>query len=150
MKKFLLKILMFLVYASFWCTAYPYFMDPFNVFHAENIRPNGIMPNKNYIKMKYILNNPDKFNTFIFGSSREGALHNDRIEGERCYNMLYSGGIPLWHLWNIKTLYAHNIHPDKIYVAVDYGSIRGKQAYEKQINTPMQCPWEYLQKNVFH
>ena len=29
--------------------------DPYNVFHAENIRETGAEPNKNFIKMQHLL-----------------------------------------------------------------------------------------------
>ena len=48
--------------------------------------------------MKYILANPGKFNSFLFESSRVGAIHTDKINGEKCYNMTLSTGLPGWHL----------------------------------------------------
>ncbi|MBQ3653248.1 MAG: hypothetical protein II954_02385 [Synergistaceae bacterium] len=148
MKRFLLKVSIFLIYAALWYTLFPMYIDPFNVFHADNIRANGVMPNKNYIKMKYILAHPDKFNTFLFGSSRTGAIHTDRIIGERCYNMLYSTGVPRWHLENIKTFFANKIYPDKIYIGVDSVSYTGN--YAAQVNDPSRCPYEYLISHNIH
>ena len=29
-------------------------IDPYNVFHVENIRDNGVEPNKNYINLKVV------------------------------------------------------------------------------------------------
>ena len=74
MRKFLIKISIFLFYSFLLVVAFPYVVDPFNVFHADNIRPSIIEPNKKYIKMKYILKNPNKFNAYMFGSSRVGAI----------------------------------------------------------------------------
>ena len=150
MKKFLLKVSVFAVYVILMHTVFPVWVDPFNVFHTDNIRANGVMPNKNYIKMNYVLKNPGKFDSFLFGSSRVGAIHTDRITGEKCYNMVYSSGLPLWHLWNIKTMLANNIHPQKIYIGLDHYSINEETEYQVQINTHSTCPYEYIQENRIH
>ena len=148
MRKFLLKILIFAAYAILISIISSVWADPFNVFNWENVRANGVQPNKNYIKMKYILANPEKYDSFLFGSSRVGAIHNDRIQGEKCYNMVYSAGLPGWHLLNIKTMLENNIHPKKIYIGIDSGSYTGD--YEEQINKPMSCPYEYLRDDIIH
>ena len=68
MRKFLLKILIFAAYAILISIISSVWADPFNVFNWENVRANGVQPNKNYIKMKYILANPEKYDSFLFGS----------------------------------------------------------------------------------
>ena len=147
MRKFLLKVSIFAAYAVILSVITSIWIDPFNVFHWENIRANGVMPNKNYIKMKYILANPEKFDSFIFGSSRVGAIHTDKITTrEKCYNMIYSTGLPGWHLLNIKTMVENDIHPKKIYIGIDSVSYTGD--YDKQINDPMRCPYEYLSDDI--
>ena len=148
MKKFLLKVSIFAAFAFVIQVILPIWIDPFNVFHAENIRFQGGDPNKNYVKMKYILANPGKFDSFLFGSSRVGAIHTENITGERCYNMTLSTGLPGWHLLNIKTMFENGIYPKKIYIGVDTVSYTGD--YEKQINDPMRCPYEYLRHDIIH
>ena len=81
----------------------PIYIDPYNVFHINNVRDNGIEPNANIIKMNKILNEPDKYNAYLFGSSRVGAIHTENISDVNCYNMTYSEGLPQEHLDNIKT-----------------------------------------------
>ncbi|MBR0149889.1 MAG: hypothetical protein IJP89_00830 [Synergistaceae bacterium] len=142
MKKFLLKISVFALYVVLVEVVLSVWIDPFNVFHTEHIRSNGIEPNKHYIKMKYILANPDKFDSFIFGSSRVGSIHNEKIPGEKCYNMTYSAGLPGWHLLNLKTFLENGVHPQKIYIGLD--SLSYTWSYEDQTNEPMRCPYEYL------
>lgn len=148
MKKFLLKVLLFMAYAVLLSITISICFDPFNVFHWKNIRVNGVEPNKNYIKMKYILANPDKFDSFMFGSSRVGAIHTENIIGEKCYNMTYPSGIIGWHLLNVKTFLENGIHPYKIYIGID--SVSYTSNYDKQINDPMRCPFEYLANDMFH
>ena len=148
MKKFLLKISVFAVYAFLLQVVFPIIVDPFNVFHAECIRANGVEPNQNYIKAKYILNNPDKFDSFLFGSSRVSAIHSEKMPGSKVYNMTYSVGIPSEHLANIKTFLKDKIRPAKIYIGVD--SISYTENPESHISQPLRCPYEYLAEDTDH
>lgn len=100
-------------------TAIPIAIDPYNVFHAANIRDNGIEPNSNYIKIKYLLANPDNFDALLFGSSRVGAIHTENISDVNCYNMTYSEGIPQEHLDNLTTLISNGVIPKRVYLGVD-------------------------------
>ena len=148
MKKFLLRTSLFALYALILQAAFSIMLDPFNVFHVMNIRDNGVEPNQNYVKMKYILVNPEKFNAFMFGSSRVGAIHTDKIHGERVYNMTYSVGLPSEHLNNMKTFLANNIIPSKIYIGVD--DISSTERKEAHVNQPLRCPYEDLHDDVIH
>ena len=98
MKKFLVKASFFGIFCLLVGVAFPLWLDPYNVFHAAHIRDNGITPNKNYIKMTYLLSHPDTFDALLFGSSRVGAIHTEKISGLKCYNMTYSAGLPEEHL----------------------------------------------------
>ena len=89
MKKFLWKICPFILFILVLEIAIPMAVDPYNVFHWRQIRDNGVEPNSNYIKMEYILHNPDKFDSFLFGSSRTGFVNVDRIPEGKWYNMSY-------------------------------------------------------------
>lgn len=146
MKKFLLKVFMLTLYVLFMTVIFPVYVDPFNVFHPYNARYTGTEPNKNYIKMKYILRNPGKFDSFVFGSSRVGAIHNDKMPG-RTYNMTYSVGVPAEHLDNLKTFLANGIHPAKIYIGIDDTALTN---HTDHINQPLRCPYEYLAEHPEH
>ena len=148
MKKFLLKISVFALYALLLQAVFPVLVDPFNVFHAECIRANGVEPNQNYIKTKYILNNPEKFDSFLFGSSRVGVIHNDKIPGLRTYNMTYSAGLPSEHLANIKTFLKNKIHPAKVYIGID--SYAYTDEITDHINERLRCPYEYIAGDFIH
>ncbi|MBQ7578844.1 MAG: hypothetical protein IJT21_11335 [Synergistaceae bacterium] len=149
MKKFLVKFSFLAAYFIIIQVILPVLIDPFNVFHAFNIRDNGVTPNQNYIKMKYILANPEKFNGFIFGSSRVTALNPEKINnGGKVYNMTYPAGLPCEHLANIKTFLANNIKPAKIYMAFD--SMSYTVSYSEHITKPLNCPYEYLRENPEH
>lgn len=148
MKKFLLKFSIFFAYAFLLQIVFPYVVDPFNVFHAEKIRANKAEPNRHYIKMKYILNNPDKFDVFMFGSSRVGAIHTEKILNEKIYNMSYSVALPSEILANIKTFIISGVHTLKIYLGID--SLSYTHDVKEHIDKPIQCPYEYLCNYPLH
>ena len=77
-KKFLIKVF-FLALAISSIPLSAIYFDTFNIFHWKNIRFTKADPNKNYIKTQYIVHNPKKFNAFVFGSSRVGAIPKDAL-----------------------------------------------------------------------
>ena len=144
MKKFLIRLLVYCLVFTAIPAAFCAYVDPYNVMHPLSIRDNGVEPNKNYIKMTYILKNPDKFDSFIFGSSRVGNFHTAKIKGEKCYNMTYSNGIPEEHLANIKTFRKNGIAPKRIYLGVDSLSYTSDPADNM---TGFRMSYEYLTEN---
>lgn len=119
MKRFIKKILLFTITLGLLSIGISVTIDPFNIFHALDIKDNGVEPNKNYIKMTYILNNPDKFEALIFGSSRVGNIHGNNNWDHSTYNMTYSEALPCEILDNVKTLIKNNVPIKYIYVGVD-------------------------------
>lgn len=157
MKRFIKKLLLFIIPICILSLSFSYIVDPFNIFHALNIKDNGVEPNKNYIKMAYILNNPDKFDTFVFGSSRVGNIHVNNIWEAKAYNMTYSEALPSEILANVKTLIKNNIIPKKIYVGVDNLSYTidpkthlsaSNAPYELSISNPIKFYSYYLDPAV--
>ncbi len=144
MKKFIAIILVYcLVFAVIPASVCVY-IDPYNVMHPLDMRSNGVEPNKNFIKMTYILENPDKFDSFVFGSSRVGNIHVENIPDSHCYNMTYSNGLPKEHLDNIRTFVENGIIPKKIYLGIDSLSYTSDPS-ENLIGYRM--PYEYLTEN---
>lgn len=93
-------------------------IDPYNVFHWNSARDNGVEPNKNYVKTQYVLHNPDKYDTFIFGNSRVGSLDAARIS-DTCYNMYYSEGLPAEHYENLAAFLAAGVDVKTVYMGLD-------------------------------
>ena len=145
MKRFVKKVIIFLIVLMPVWLVFPIVADPYNVFHTARVRDNGVEPAKNYIKMSYITANPDKFDAFIFGSSRVGALHPEKIEGVNCYNMTYSVGLPTEHLDNLKTMYAAGVKPKKVYVGVDVSTYTNDA--ETHLHDPIRMPYEYAKSH---
>jgi hypothetical protein len=120
MKRFIYKLLPFVLVCVGIFIVFPMVVDPYNVFHYRNIRDNGVEPNKNYIKMRYILGNPAKFNAFLFGSSRVSLIDFTNINDKnKWYNMTYSEGLPAEHLENLEMMLKNNIVPDTVLLGLD-------------------------------
>ena len=146
MKKFLAKVSAYLAFCIVLMVAIPAIIDPYNVFHPLSARNNGIEPNKNYVKMTYILKNPDKYDAFLFGSSRVGAIHTEKIENLNCYNMTYSMGAPAEALANIQTMVDNGICPKVIYLGVDNLSYTVDP--ESHNNDASTASYEYLKSDI--
>lgn len=99
--------------------AFPIWLDPYNVFHYDAIRFNGVEPNQNFIKTRYILDNPTRFDSFLFGSSRVGMIDVSKIKEGRFYNMSYSEGLPQEHLGNLKCFVANGVKISNVWLGLD-------------------------------
>lgn len=119
MRKFVKTVLIYFVIAVAIICGIAFCIDPYNVLHWKNIRNNGVEPNKNYIKTRYLIENPDKFDSYILGSSRVGAIHTEKITGERVYNLTYSEGTPTEQFETIKCLIDSGVNIKNIYIGVD-------------------------------
>jgi len=119
MQKFLLRLLPFGAVCFLLVVALPAVVDPYNVFHYRALRDNGVEPNKNYVKNRYILEQRPPFDAYLFGSSRVAFINVERIPGFACYNMTYSEGVPSEHLRNLHTMTANDIIPRLVLIGVD-------------------------------
>lgn len=124
--KFSLKyflLLSFLLF-SIICTISSIIEDKYSVFKVTfhpQLTTLGARyePNQNYCKMEYILHNLNKYDTYIFGSSRVGKLPNEEITNVKVYNFSYSEGIPKEHLDNVKYLIKKKAHIKTIIIGLD-------------------------------
>lgn len=142
MKRFIKKVIAFAIVCAMLIILPSVLIDPYNVFHWSQIRNNGVEPNKNYIKTKYIIENPEKFDSFLFGSSRVGYIHTEKIESVHCYNMTYSVGVPAEHFENIKTFVTNGVNVKRVYVSLD--SLSYTIPPETHYTDFMRCPYERI------
>lgn len=119
MKQFLIKVVLFLAVLAIAILPFNMIIDPYNVFHTEQMRDNGVEPNKNYLKTKYIVENPEKFDSYLFGSSRVGFIDVERLTDGNYYNMMYSEGLPKEHLHTLQTFLAKGEVPKNVIIGVD-------------------------------
>ena len=85
-----------------------YFLDPYGVFNKKYINYK-YHPNLNYVKTSYISNNKNKYNSFLFGSSRVGTISVEKIKNGRYYNMSISSGLLAEELDILKILLKNKI-----------------------------------------
>lgn len=155
MKKFLLKILLlfFVIILSSPRLIFNYFIDTYNIFHTDTIRFTEAEPNYNFIKTKYILNNKEKFNAFLFGSSRvENIPENNLLkELDECplnwYNMTYSEGLPKENFLTLNTFVKNNV--DVKFVIVTFDSICLYRSYEEHCNQLLRMSYQKFEQNPF-
>ncbi len=93
-------------------------------------------PNKNFLKARFIRNNPEAFDSFLFGSSRAGKIDVQRIPDGRYYNMSYSEGLPGEHLENIKLFLRSGVKIRNIAIGLDDFSFQMDPA--EHSNQPMR------------
>ncbi len=146
MKRFFLKLSLLILPVALLFLLAPMLVDPFNVFHRKAVRRNGVEPNENFIKTAHVLDNKDRFDSFIFGSSRVGALHGETIEGYRAYNMTYSFGIPQEHLENLRTFLKAGVKIRMVLINVDEVccAIDGKEHVTDPMHRPYPADGDFL------
>ncbi len=94
-------------------------LDPYNIFHWNHIRNNGVEPNKSYVKMMNIFRNPERYDSFLFGSSRAGFFDVSKMDDGKYYDMAYSEGVPAEHLRNLKDMKERGIKIKNVTLGVD-------------------------------
>lgn len=116
-KNLIISLIIIFTGSSLFCIV----VDPYSVFHYDAIRCHSGDPNSRYVKIKYIVNNPDKFNSFIFGSSRVGYIHVDQLNDEEdtWYNMTYSNAGVSDSLYSLKLLIENGIIPKNVMIGID-------------------------------
>ncbi len=79
----------------------------------------GNQANHVFLKAAWVIDNPDKYHSFIFGSSRvdAGFASNDFPDG--WFKMSQPGGQPKEHVHNLKALLAHEIKIKEVWLTLD-------------------------------
>lgn len=91
--------------------------NPYTTYQKDNLYSRD--PNQNFLKISYLLEHKNKYDSFIFGSSRVGKINPLLLKNGRFYNMTYSEGLPYEHLQNIKLLLSKGIKIKNIYIGLD-------------------------------
>ncbi|PKN96299.1 MAG: hypothetical protein CVU43_21430 [Chloroflexi bacterium HGW-Chloroflexi-5] len=81
------------------------------------IYPDGI--NQHMFNPELIFRNPEKFDSFLFGSSRTSVIHVEKIPEGRFYNMSYSLGLPTQHLAILKAFVNRGIKIKHVIIGLD-------------------------------
>ena len=120
MKRFTLKFIIFILLLGMLIIPFNVLTDPYNVFHAGNIRDNGVEPNKNYIKTKFVLDHKDEYDSYLFGSSRAGFYDVSVLPDGNWYNLSYSEAVPSEQVNTLKALIAGGEIPKQVFLTVPH------------------------------
>lgn len=131
MKKFMMKLLLFLILLALAVIPFNVCVDPYNVFHGECIRDNGVEPNKNYIKTKFVLDHKEEYDSYLFGSSRAGFIDVSRLPEGNWYNFSYSEGLPMEQYETLLALISQGEIPKQVYLSIDNISFLVDPAYHE-------------------
>lgn len=142
MKKFIGRLLLFLALLALLVIPFNAFLDPFNVFHWNSIRDNGVEPNKNYIKTQFVLAHKDQYDSYLFGSSRAGFIDVSLLPEGNWYNFSYSEGLPAEQYETLLTLISHGEIPERVYLSLDNISYLVDPAYHDNQLYRKEYPYE--------
>ncbi|MCT7566810.1 hypothetical protein N5T96_10765 [Aliarcobacter butzleri] len=96
-----------------------YINDQWRVLTSDyKVSYGGIEPNTTFLKTKYLLENKNKYDILMMGSSRIGNL-DSKLISDKAYNMTYSFGHILTHLNNLKVLLDNGVTVKKIFLGID-------------------------------
>lgn len=96
-----------------------YTTDPYGFFRKD-LTKQLIVPNENFLKVRYICTTKTPFTSFVFGSSRVGNIHMNTIDtADRWYNMTCAGGIPQEHQMNIEYMLTKGVHIKNLLIGLD-------------------------------
>ena len=90
--------------------------------------------NQHIYNPEYIFRNPERFDSFIFGSSRIAVIDPAKICGRNFYNMSYSQGLPSEHLAILKTFIRKGIRIKTVVIGLDeFCFTTSSREHEKQL-----------------
>ncbi len=115
-----------------------YVMDPYGLFRTD-FSKQFVEPNKNFIKTRYVAENPGRFDCFVFGSSRVNGIDVRHIKNAHCYNMHYSGGLPRNHLDILRYWLAKGVKPKIVLIGLDDISFEIDPV--EQLSQPQRHPY---------
>ena len=125
MKKFVYQFIVLVSLILLSLMSYNYFTDIYGIFRSDFSQPRPTEPNQHFIKVKYLIENPNKYNAYCFGSSRVGNLDFKKVKNRNnYYNMTYSQGLPKEWLDDIKILLKSNVNISQILLGIDDFSFR--------------------------
>lgn len=138
-----------------------YILNPYGVFKKYKNYEISTPVNERYLKTSYILDNPQKYDSFIFGSSRVGTLEGENLKGiGKFYNMTFSGAMPKEILEILQLFIENKIEIKNIILGIDdfdfytdpktHEEILYKISYKKLKEDKYNFLKYYLLKNPFN
>lgn len=98
---------------------FDYCMDEYGIFHGDYSDPKSAVP-QHFVKIRYLLEHPHRYDAFCFGSSRVESLDLSRIDnGLTYYNMTYTEGLPQEWLEDLRLLIANGVTIKQVLIGLD-------------------------------
>jgi len=122
MKKIVTKTIAYFLAVLVIVTVPSIVIDPYNVFHTQEPRDNGIASNKSFIKTEYIKKHHDEFDSLLFGSSRAGFVdigYLNEMTGGRFYDMASSESLVSEQTVELREIIKSGFTPKRVWVLVD-------------------------------
>lgn len=142
MKNFVKKCALFFAILVILFVPFAVILDPYNVFHPQQLVNNGVEPNKNFIKPYNVIKHMENYDSLLFGSSRVGFLNVSAMNDGRYYDMMASEGLPAEHLGILKALIKRGFVPKNVTIGVDDISYFVDPAQHDNILYRKMFPWE--------
>ncbi|MGL6024712.1 MAG: hypothetical protein ACRC0F_08855 [Cetobacterium sp.] len=159
MKKYFFKSIANIILILISIVSLNYYMDTYGVFR-EKYTNRKTPANERYLKTKYILENKDKYDSFIFGSSRVGTLKGENLKNGKFYNMTFSGALPKEMLSILELFQKNDVKIKNIILGIDdfdqyttpesQEDILYKLSYEKLNKNKFEIYQSYLLNNPFN
>lgn len=150
LKKLVLKIVLIAVISVIPLLAYNIILDPYMVLRKDPSHM-FICPNERYFKTDYILSNPTKYDSFLFGSSRVSQIPVELISkatGSSFYNMTYIAGVTSDHLPILKLFIDRKLKIKNVIIGLDYYTFSAMPAENRTRN--IMYPLTLMEKAKFY
>jgi hypothetical protein len=125
-KRLIPKLLLLAVISVIPLLLYNIIMDPYGVLRKD-YRHMWVCPNERVVKTDYILSNPGKYDSLLFGSSRVSQIPIsvlDRETGDHWYNMTFVSGVVAENLNILKVFLRHGVRIKSMMIGLDYFSFQ--------------------------
>ena len=96
-----------------------YITDPSRILHHDyKMRYLKFHPHKLFLKVEYLLDNKEKYDTLVYGSSRGGFIDVSRIS-KGAYNMSHGFGTVTTYLHSLKVLLENGVKVENVWIGIN-------------------------------
>ncbi len=129
---------------------YNYNVDQWRVLHKDYKHAYlGIKANKAFLKVSYLIDNPQKYDTILMGSSRNSAINANNIS-LKTYNIDSPFNILDTNLQNLQNLLKNDVKIKNIWLAInDYDIWKDPKSFEKDWQKKIY-PYSFFEKLKFY
>ena len=102
--KFILRTKLFVIIFFGSIMIFNYIVDPYGVLRSHQNRHRATGINNHFVKIRHILRNKDKYDSFVMGASTAAKIDVRKIKNGRYYSISYSLSVPYESLQDIKLM----------------------------------------------